>query len=143
MLGRFGGFIMADRRGISGKALGRIDNPLGTPVFVLHKNITGEAADVTLNVAVNVDFSFRIIDVWAVANADMTASETLTVKSTSGDVTDAFAIGGGSTEDTDIFRAGEIDDANMKVSKNDDVTVYVDYNTVTVEADLYILCVRV
>lgn len=134
---------MADRRGISGKALGRIDNPLGTPMFVLHKNITGEAADVTLNVAVNVDFSFRIIDAWAVANANMTASETLQISSTDGTVTNAFAIGGGSDEDRDIFRSGEINDANMKVSSGDDVTVAVDYDSVTVEADLYILCIRV
>jgi len=134
---------MADRRGISGKALGRMDNPLGTPMFVLHKNITGEAADVTLNVAVNVDFSFRIIDAWAVANANMTASETLQISSTSGTVTNAFAIGGGSDEDRDIFRSAEINDANMKVSSGDDVTVAVDYDSVTVEADLYILCIRV
>ncbi len=133
---------MADRRGISGKALGRMDNPQGTPLFVFHKAISGEDADVTLNIATDVEFSFRVIDVWAVANADMSSSETLTVTSTSGAITDAFAIGGSST-DTDIFRAGEIDDATMLVSKGEDLTVAVDYNTVTVEADLYVLCIRV
>ena len=142
-------------RGISAKSLAPVeDNGLsvGAPPFIYHKNISGVAADETIEIVSKSEFKFRVIDCWAVANADMPSSETLRIDDMAVDaagapdpnaIVTAFAIGAGGNETGDIFRAAEINAAYNDIDKGGGLQVFVNYNSVTVEADVYVMCVRV
>ena len=124
---------MADRRGISGKALARLDNTLGVPTFILNKDISGAATTVVVSDA---PFSFRIIDAWSIG----TSADGGTWKVTDGtsDIISAVTQG---AADKEIDRAADVDDAKYTVLKGGDVKIVS--TGASFSGTVYILCARV
>ena len=124
---------MADRRGISGKALARLDNTLGVPTFILNKDISGAT---TTSVVVDAPFKFRVLDAWSIG----TSADGGTWKVTDG-TNDIIPAVTQAANDNDIDRAVDIDDAYYEIDKGEDLSI------VSTGADLsctvYILCARV
>ena len=123
---------MADKRGISGRNLARLDNTLGVPTFVLNKDVSGAG---TTSVVADAPFEFRVIDAWSIgtnASAGSWRVENSTYDIT-GDV-DKLA------SDYDVDRAININDAYYTISKGGDL------NIVTIGSmacTVYVLCARV
>ena len=88
---------MADRRGISGKALARLDNTLGVPTFILNKDITGTN------------------DIVSAVTQD--------------------------TNDNDVDRAADIDDAYYDIDKGEDLSIVS--TGASLSCTVFILCARV
>ena len=124
---------MADKRGISGKALARLDNSLGVPTFILNKDISGAATTVVVS---DVPFSFRIIDAWSIG----TSANTGTWKVTDG-TNDIIPAVTQAANDNDVDRAVDIDDAYYKISKGGDVKIVS--TGASFSGTIYILCARV
>ena len=124
---------MADRRGISGKALARLDNSLGVPTFILNKDISGAATTVVVS---DVPFSFRIIDAWSIG----TSADGGTWKVTDG-TNDIIPAVTQAANDNDVDRAVDIDDAYYKISKGGDVKIVS--TGASFSGTVYILCARV
>ena len=124
---------MADRRGISGRALARLDNTLGVPTFILNKAISGAA---TTGVVENAPFKFRVLDAWSIG----TSANGGTWKVTDGtnDIISAVTQG---TTDKEIDRAADVDDAYYDISQGGKLKI------VSTDADfsgtVFILCARV
>jgi|TARA_Y100000310_G_scaffold288316_1_gene313848 hypothetical protein len=124
---------MADRRGISGKALARLDNTLGVPTFILNKDISGAT---TTTVVADAPFSFRIIDAWSIG----TSADGGTWRVTDGtnivisNVTQAAA-------DKEVDRAADVDDLYYRISKGGDVKIVS--GGASLSCTVYILCARV
>ena len=124
---------MADRRGISGKALARLDNTLGVPTFILNKAISGAA---TTGVVENAPFKFRVLDAWSIG----TSANGGTWKVTDGtnDIISAVTQG---AADKEIDRAADVDDAYYDISQGGKLKI------VSTDADfsgtVFILCARV
>jgi hypothetical protein len=124
---------MADKRGISGKALARLDNTLGVPTFILNKDISGAATTIVTSDA---PFSFRIIDAWSIG----TSANTGTWKVTDG-TNDIIPAVTQAANDNDVDRAVDIDDAYYKISKGGDVKIVS--TGASFSGTVYILCARV
>ena len=124
---------MADKRGISGKALARLDNTLGVPTFILNKDISGAG---TTSVVSDVPFSFRIIDAWSIG----TSADGGTWKVTDGS-SDIVSAVTQAASDNDVDRAADIDDANYTISKGEDVKIVS--TGASLSCTVYILCARV
>ena len=124
---------MADRRGISGKALARLDNTLGVPTFILNKDISGAATTIVTSDA---PFSFRIIDAWSIG----TSADGGTWKITDG-TNDIIPAVTQAANDNDVDRAVDIDDAYYKISKGGDVKIVS--TGASFSGTIYILCARV
>jgi len=124
---------MADKRGISGKALARLDNTLGVPTFILNKDISGAG---TTSVVSDVPFSFRIIDAWSIG----TSADGGTWKVTDGS-SDVVSAVTQAANDNDVDRAADIDDANYTISKGEDVKIVS--TGASLSCTVYILCARV
>ena len=124
---------MADRRGISGKALARLDNSLGVPTFILNKDISGAATTVVVSDA---PFSFRIIDAWSIGTS--AAGGSWKVTDGSNDIIPAVTQ---AANDNDVDRAVDIDDAYYKISKGGDVKIV--HTGASLACTVYILCARV
>ena len=124
---------MADRRGISGKALARLDNTLGVPTFILNKDISGAGTTVVVS---DVPFSFRIIDAWSIG----TSADGGTWKVTDGS-SDVVAAVTQAANDNDVDRAADIDDAHYTISKGEDVKIVS--TGASLSCTVYILCARV
>ena len=124
---------MADRRGISGKALARLDNTLGVPTFILNKDISGATTTVVVS---DVPFSFRIIDAWSIG----TSADGGTWKITDG-TNDIIPAVTQAANDNDVDRAVDIDDAYYKISKGGDVKIVS--TGASFSGTVYILCARV
>ena len=124
---------MADKRGISGKALARLDNTLGVPTFILNKDISGAG---TTSVVSDVPFSFRIIDAWSIG----TSADGGTWKVTDGS-SDVVSAVTQDANDNDVDRAADIDDANYTISKGEDVKIVS--TGASLSCTVYILCARV
>ena len=125
---------MADKRGISGRALARLDNTFGVPTFILNKDISGGAG--TTVVVSDVPFSFRIIDAWSIG----TSADGGTWKVTDGS-NDIVAAVTQATSDNDVDRAADIDDAYYTISKGEDVKIV--HTGGSLACTVYILCARV
>jgi len=124
---------MADKRGISGKALARLDNTLGVPTFILNKDISGAGTTVVVS---DVPFSFRIIDAWSIG----TSADGGTWKVTDGS-SDVVSAVTQAANDNDVDRAADIDDANYTISKGEDVKIVS--TGASLSCTVYILCARV
>ena len=124
---------MADKRGISGRALARLDNTFGVPTFILNKDISGAG---TTSVVSDVPFSFRIIDAWSIG----TSADGGTWKVTDGS-NDIVAAVTQATSDNDVDRAADIDDAYYTISKGEDVKIV--HTGGSLACTVYILCARV
>ena len=124
---------MADRRGISGKALARLDNPFGVPTFILNKDISGAG---TATVTTDAPFSFRIIDAWSIG----TSADGGTWKITDG-TNDIIPAVTQAANDNDVDRAVDVDDAYYKVSKGGDVKIVS--TGASFSGTVYILCARI
>jgi len=124
---------MADKRGISGKALARLDNTLGVPTFILNKDISGAATTIVTSDA---PFSFRIIDAWSIG----TSADGGTWKVTDGS-NDIIPAVTQAANDNDVDRAVDIDDAYYKISKGGDVKIVS--TGASFSGTVYILCARV
>tara|TARA_A100001391_G_scaffold46898_1_gene27746 strand:- start:8302 stop:8664 length:363 start_codon:yes stop_codon:yes gene_type:complete len=120
---------MADRRGISGRALSRKGNTLGTPQFVLCLSVTTS----TQSVVDNLDFSVRVVDMWCNATGGACGVVTLT------DGTNTIATTAAASGDKDIGRADEIDDAYYEVRKGGKLQA----SSASGTGELYVACVRV
>ena len=120
---------MADRRGISGRALARKGSTLGTPPFILHASVSATAATLVSNL----DFKVRVVDMWCNATGGACGIVTLT------DGTNTIATTAACAGDTDIGRADEIDDAYYEVDKDGKLAA----TAASGNGELYVLCVRV
>ena len=120
---------MADRRGISGRALARKGSTLGTPPFILHLSVTTSS----VNLVDNLDFKVRVVDMWANATGGACGIVTLT------DGTSTVATTAAMSGDKDIGRADEIDDAYYEVSKGGKLAA----SSASGTGELYVLCVRI
>lgn len=88
--------------------VGDSDTAGGVPV--VYRIDTDGSGSSTKNVTV--DSKIRVIDAWCVLNGAGAASDTVTVQETGNAITDAMDVSG---SDTDIVRAGQIDDANHEI----------------------------
>tara|TARA_R110000737_G_scaffold225381_2_gene240212 strand:+ start:657 stop:1052 length:396 start_codon:yes stop_codon:yes gene_type:complete len=131
---------MADRRGISGRALARLDNTLGVPTFILNKAISGAATTLVVD---NAPFKFRVLDAWSIGtSADggnwkvtkIDPADGSTVRDIISDVTQA-------TSDKDIDRAADVDDAYYDISQGEDLTIVS--TGASLSCTVFILCARV
>tara|TARA_R100000656_G_scaffold112259_1_gene84370 strand:- start:82 stop:450 length:369 start_codon:yes stop_codon:yes gene_type:complete len=122
---------MADRRGISGRALARKGSTLGTPPFILHASVSTTAATLVSNL----DFKIRVVDMWCNATGGGSCGAvTLT------DGTNTIATTASMSGDKDIGRADEIDDAYYEVDKDGKLAATVASSGT---GELYVLCVRI
>ena len=124
---------MADRRGISGKALARLDNTLGVPTFILNKDISGAT---TTSVVVDAPFKFRVLDAWSLG----TSADGGTWKVTDG-TNDIIPAVTQAANDNDIDRAVDIDDAYYDIDKGEDLSIVS--TGASLSCTVYILCARV
>jgi len=120
---------MAERRGISGRALARTGNTLGSPPFILHASVSTTSADLVNNLG----FKLRVIDAWAVATGGACGIVTLTDGTNT--IGQTAAMGG----DTDIGRADELDDAVYEIGATGKIAATSASGT----GELYVLCVRI
>ena len=120
---------MADRRGISGRALARKGSTLGTPPFILHASVSTTAA----TLVGNLDFKVRVVDMWCNATDAACGIVTLT------DGTNTIATTAAMAGDNDIGRADEIVDAYYEVDKDGKLVATSASGT----GELYVLCVRI
>ena len=128
---------MADQRGISGKACGRLGNEKGAPVFVVSSGATSSAAS-SYDLIAKADFKFRVIDSWLVMTGAGASSDTVKLTDGTNDITDAVDLS--SAGDTDRLAVGEIDDAYYTIDAGGTL------KAVTASAAtciIYALCVRV
>ena len=131
---------MADRRGISGRALTRLDNTLGVPTFILNKDISGAA---TTQVVGTAPFSFRVIDAWSIG----TSADGGTWKVTKTDPDDGTTVRDiipavtQLANDNDIDRAVDIDDAYYEISQGQDLNIVS--TGASFSGTVYILCARI
>ena len=126
---------MAERRGISGRAMARIDNTLGAPTFLLKKAVSG--SDTSFTIVGNTPFKFRVIDMWIVLTATGDSTDTVRLDRNSTAMTNALDA---NVADKTVVRAGTIDDAQHELSVGDALKI----TTVnTVAADVYVLCTRI
>jgi hypothetical protein len=139
---------MASKRGISGKALGRVESgfDLGAPVFILSKTVAAKAGDTSETDSIyngDAPFGFRVIDFWCHANSEP-ANDSENVKLTNGasDITDTVTTTGAGTEDTDVYRGGEIDDAYNFIPKGGSLKIVRTASTNLIGLTAYALCVR-
>jgi len=131
---------MADRRGISGRALTRLDNTLGVPTFILNKDISGAATTVVVGTA---PFSFRVIDAWSIGTSDDGGTWAVTKTdpddgTTSQDIISAVTQVG---TDKEIDRAADVDDAYYEVSQGQDLNIVS--TGASFSGTVYILCARI
>ena len=120
---------MAEKRGISGRALGRKGNPLGSPPFILHASVSTTSVELCNNLG----FKIRVIDAWAVAVDDACGIVTFT------DGTNTIGQTAVMSGDTDIGRADEIDDAYHEIG----ATGKIEASSASNIGELYVLCVRI
>ena len=139
---------MADRRGISGRSLGRLGNPLGAPAFVLWYNSTSTAGtSVTEVIQQEAPFSYRVIDAWVVLNEAGGDAESVQLQKkplgtdTAVAITDDKDISSGG--DTDYYNLAEIDDAYHTVNKGDRLQILKTEDSAVSKLMVYVLCVRV
>ena len=131
---------MADRRGISGRALTRLDNTLGVPTFILNKDISGAA---TTGVVGTAPFSFRVIDAWSFG----TSADGGTWKVTKTDPDDGTTVRDiipavtQLANDNDIDRAVDVDDAYYEISQGQDLNIVS--TGASFSGTVYILCARI
>ena len=131
---------MADRRGISGRALTRLDNTLGVPTFILNKDISGAATTVVVGTA---PFSFRVIDAWSIG----TSADGGTWKVTKTDPDDGTTVRDiipavtQLANDNDIDRAVDVDDAYYEISQGQDLNIVS--TGASFSGTVYILCARI
>lgn len=131
---------MADRRGISGRALTRLDNTLGVPTFILNKDISGAA---TTQVIGEAPFSFRVIDAWSIGTSDDGGTWRVT-KTDPDDGTTVRDIVSAVTQagtDKEIDRAADVDDAYYEISQGQDLNIVS--TGASFSGTVYILCARI
>ncbi len=124
---------MADRRGISGKALARLDNTLGVPTFILNKDISGAT---TTSVVVDAPFKFRVLDAWSIGKT----ADGGTWKVTDG-TNDIISAVTQATNDKDVDRAADVDDAYYDISQGEDLSIVS--TGASLSCTVFILCARV
>ena len=131
---------MADRRGISGRALTRLDNTLGVPTFILNKDISAAATTVVVGTA---PFSFRVIDAWSIGtSADGgTWKVTKTDPDDGSTVRDIIPAVTQLANDNDIDRAVDVDDAYYEISQGQDLNIVS--TGASFSGTVYILCARI
>ena len=120
---------MAEKRGISGRALGRKGNPLGSPPFILHASVSTSSVELCSNLG----FKIRVVDAWAVATDAACGIVTFTDGTTTIGQTVAMA------GDTDIGRADELDDSVYEIGATGKIAATSASGT----GELYVLCVRI
>ena len=120
---------MAERRGISGRAMARKGNTLGSPPFILHLSVTTTATALVSSAA----FKFRVVDMWAVATDAACGIVTLT------DGSDTIGQTATMSGDTDIGRADELDDEFYEIAVGGTLKA----SSASGQGELYVLCVRV
>ena len=120
---------MAEKRGISGRALGRKGNPLGSPPFILSASVSTTSTELCSNLG----FKIRVIDAWAIAIGGTCGIVTFT------DGTNTIGQTATMSGDTDIGRADEIDDAFYDI----EATGKIAATSASGSGELYVLCVRI
>jgi hypothetical protein len=139
------------KQGINGKSLhpvSTVQGQLGSPVFALYvdSTISSGAATTDIIFDANCPFAMRIVDFRGILTEN-SANKAETVKLTDGtsDITDTISIAAaGSDNDTDIFRAGEIDDAYATLKKGDSLKLVKGATAGhVISLDAYVLAVRV
>jgi len=133
---------MADRRGISGRALGRLGNSLGAPPFILSYNSSVATGTSTTEVIIaDAQYAFRVINAWFVSTEAAGADDTAKLTDGTSDITDAPNFSGNG--DTDITNWGEIDDDYHEISKGGTIKLVKTETTAVSMIQVYILCVRI
>ena len=124
---------MAERRGISGRALARLDNTLGVPTFILNKDISGAA---TTSVVENAPFKFRVLDAWSIG----TSADGGNWKVTDG-TNDIISNVTQAGTDKEIDRAADVDDAYYDISQGGKLKIVS--TGASFSGTVFILCARV
>ena len=125
---------MADRRGISGRALARLDNTLGVPTFILNKDISGAG---TTTVVIDAPFKFRVLDAWSIG----TSGNGGTWNVQDGDANVIVTAVTQAASDNDVDRAADIDDAHYDINKGEDLGILSVGGSLS--CTVFILCARV
>ena len=125
---------MADNRGISGRALARLDHTLGVPTFILNKDISGAA---TTQVVIDAPFKFRVLDAWSIG----TSADGGTWNVQDGDANVIVTAVTQLANDNDVDRAADIDDAHYDVDKGEDLSILS--TGASLSCTVFILCARV
>lgn len=120
-------------QGISGRALSRLGNTLGTPTFVIDKAVSGAATTTVLS---NAAFKFRVLDAWSINQSTNAGGWRITDGAT--DITTAATVAG---SDTDVDRAPTVDDATYEISQGGSLQII--HTGASLSCTVFILCARV
>ena len=130
---------MSDKRGISGKAQGRLGHPQGACPFVFSVAMTSNTS--TTMGPEQAEFPFRVIQAWGIMTAAGTSSDTVVLQKVSGGSTTSITNTAdlSAFSDTDQFDLSQIDNANYRVGKGDKLQVTAAGGA---QCEVYALCVR-
>lgn len=87
-------------------------NTIGGATMVFRTTVTS-GADGNLDITLGTGMKIRVLDAWAALKGAGTAGSTLQLKSTAAAISDVLDVSAGG--DRDVFRIGEIDDANQEI----------------------------
>ena len=124
---------MADKRGISGRNLARLNNTLGVPTFLLNKDIAGAG---TTSVVVDAPFKFKILDAWSIGTG--AAGGTWRLHDGTGNINSAVTQ---DAVDNEVDRAADIIDAYSTISQGGDLDIIS--TGASLACTVLILCARV
>ena len=115
---------MADHRGISGKAQSRLGHPQGTVPFVWSATMTASNSPLTLGPE-QLEFPVRVILAWGIMTGAGAAADTVVLNKVSGGTTSAITNTAdvSALSDTDQFDLSQINDANYRAAKGDNLSV--------------------
>lgn len=132
---------MSDRRGISGKAQGRLGHPQGTVPFVYQVTMTASNSPQALGPQ-QLEFPIRVIQAWGIMTGAGAAADTVVLNKVSGGTTSAITNTAdvSAFSDTDQFDFSQINDANYRAAKGDRLSVTTVSGAL---CQVYALCVRV
>lgn len=132
---------MADHRGISGRAQGRLGHPQGAIPFLFSCSNTASTTTVTCGPQ-QAEFPFRVIYAWGIMTGAGAAADTVVLNKVSGSVTSAITDTADVSvmSDTDQFDFSQLNDANYRIAKGDRLSVTTVSGAL---CDVYALCVRV
>jgi hypothetical protein len=134
---------MADRRGISGRALARAGNISGAVPFILYYNSsTSTGTTNTDRVIHSAEFPFRVVRAWF-SLTEAAAGDSEDVKLTDGtnDITDTADYSAGS--DNDNYEFSSYDDAHSTINKGESLRIVKTATTAVTSFHMFIMCVRV
>ena len=132
---------MSDRRGISGKAQGRLGHPQGAVPFLW--SVSMGASDTTTTLGPEqLEFPIRVILAWGIMTGAGAASDSVVLNKVSGGTTSAITNTAdvSAFSDTDQFDFSQINDANYRATKGDKLSVTTVSGAL---CQVYALCVRV